>query len=406
MKKIAFVFLLIQSIALAETYSYQKWIDTFKQRDINNQIEVVKLQQARLNIKASLGRIIPSLDLGTVVNTAVSGPIGLLTGLSNLFGFLMPSRWFTWNESKMYYLSQYHSYIATRGNLILMAEEIFLSLKKVYIINNLLTDTLSGIAPLAKSIEFRERIGELPKGSFARIQAQILSIKSDQVRFNNLIKFYLIEMNKLINDGTLSKITGINYQSNRPVTEVDWDYEKIQEKSHELKALDALITASKYSKKSRFWSFLNFSGDGFGLSYFANNQLSTLDMNSIKLKKEQETLSFKASFETLDNLNENLKEQTIIFDEAILTTENRIEQILADYKITGNLDADDYLEILNSYLKFNILEISNMTQTEYLQAKKERLTYVGVYSELNDNVPRRDLNKLKRYQRREDRSLN
>ena len=73
----------------ADEYTHGQWIDIFKEKDISNQIELVRLEQVRFKIKESLGRIIPSLNIGTVVDTAVSGPIGLLGGLSNFLGFLM-----------------------------------------------------------------------------------------------------------------------------------------------------------------------------------------------------------------------------------------------------------------------------------------------------------------------------
>lgn len=406
MKRLLLILFLFPTIVFADNYTHTQFIDIFKEKDINKQIEVIKLQQARANVQATLGRIIPSLNLGTVVDTAVSGPVGLLGGLSNLLGFLMPSRWFTWNESKMYYLSQYHTYVATRGNLILMADELFLTLKKTYLINELLNNTHLDLAPLVKSIEFREKIGELPKGSSARVKTRLLALRSDILELENLINLYLIEMNKLIIDDSFSKITSIDYKMNRPNSSIDWNFDLLIDKSAELKALDALIVASKYSKKSRLWSFLDFSGEGFGLGYFARNKISTFEIEKIKLKKEQEAIATKAQYTSINEVSANIDAKESLYTEAIDVTSKRIKQILVDYRLTGDIDADDYLEILDNHLKFNILNIANIVQSEYIQAKKERLIFTGIYENLDNNIPQRDTNRLQRYQRREDRLLN
>lgn len=402
-----FILLLTFSFqSFADEYTHSQWIDMFKEKDINNKIELIKLDQTRLNIKESLGRIVPSLNIGTIVDTAVTGPIGLLGGLSNFLGFLMPSRWFTWNESKMYYLSQYHAYIATRGNLILMGDELFLSLKKTYKIQEVLELVANELTPLTKSIAFRERIGELPKGSSARIKAKLYALESDLLNLRSIIDLYLIEINRLITDQSFSKVTSIKYDEDRPTSSFNWDYESLKEISAELKSYDALIAASKYSKKSRVWSFLDFSGEGFGLGYFARNKISTLEIEKLKLRKKQESIALNAQFISINTLDKNTNDQINLLTDALISSSERKEQILVDYTLTGNIDADDYIENLDNYIKFSILSISNKVKKEYLQAKKERMSLVGYYENLDDIIPERNIKKLKRYQRKEDRMFN
>ena len=120
----------------------------------------------------------------------------------------------------------------------------------------------------------------------------------------------------------------------------------------------------------------------------------------------QETISTKAQYTSINEVSANIDAKESLYTEAIDVTSKRIKQILVDYRLTGNIDADDYLEILDNHLKFNILNIANIVQSEYIQAKKERLIFTGIYENLDNNIPQRDTNRLQRYQRREDRLLN
>ncbi|MDA8793057.1 hypothetical protein N9N67_07420 [Bacteriovoracaceae bacterium] len=387
----------------AKEYNHSEFINLFKKKNISDQVEIIKLQQSRINIQQSMGRIVPSLNLSTIIDTTISGPIGLLNSLSNLLGFLLPSRWFAWNESKMYYLSQYHSYIATRGNLILMADELYLTLKKVYLIRNLIIDVNTDLGKLVHSIEFREKIGELPKGSFARVKTKSLELESDLLDLDNMIELYLIEINKLIVDESYSKISIIDYISEREIEESSWELDNILEVSPELKSLKALFFAAKYSKKKRAWSFLSFSNEGFGLGYFARNKLATTEIKQIKNIRLQEEMELSALFHSISKTTSNLDKKNHLYTKALESLDRRLEQIKVDYQLTGKINSDDYLENLDAYLKFKILKITNKIDFEFTSAKKERVNLVGIYSKLDQKIPKRQIRKLKRYQKREDR---
>lgn len=409
MKTLFFVFICLVniSISFADTFSHQDWVDEFKKKGLSNQIELINLEQSRLEIQERIGQIAPSLSLGTVIETSISGPIGLLNGLTNLVGFMLPSRWFNWRESQMYYLSQYYSYMAMRGNFILLAEELYLNLKKTIRIKNALKVEFDELTILVRSIEFRERVGELPKGTFARIKARHLSNQYDLEKLNQLIGLYYIQMNKLLQDDEFQLVDSIEI-SERPSKPIDndFDFHSQEESLIELKSMNYLIKASTYSKKARTWSFLDPGSRGFGFGYMASNQMATNDILILQSKMDQLSFDLKAKFKSI-SLEENyLLEQHTLLSDALTITKDRKNQIMVDYRLKGKIDADDYIENLDNYLKFTILLNANEIAAEYLQAQKERIALTNFYDHLDDLIPKRDIENLKRYQRREDKLIN
>lgn len=405
MKFLFLAIFFIPQISFARVYEHKEWMEEFEKKDLNSQVELLKVQTARAQINEELGRILPSINIETMVNTAISGPLGLLTGMTNLLGFMLPSRWYQWNESKMYYQAQKHAYISMRGNFMLMADELYLSLKKAYLTREIVQKTIAELNHLSKSIHFRERVGELSKGTYARIEAKLYSLENDKINIDSIINLFLIEMNKLISKGDEQEITGINYYQPRESTYLEWTKEVVVENSSELKSLENLIVASRYSRRARFWSFLDISGEGFGLGYFARNKISTYKRDEIKLKQEQQYQLLISNFKSVNAKAVKVEKQNSLLINAISSVENRREQILIDYKLLGTIDVDDYIETLENSLIFESQSIATRAEGEYLNATKERLTRTGLYDNLDFHVPQRETNRLRRYQRKEDRYL-
>ncbi|MBD65969.1 MAG: hypothetical protein CME62_12230 [Halobacteriovoraceae bacterium] len=405
MKILFLITILFSTFTHARVYNHSEWMKVFEEKDLNTQIELLQVQTARAQIDESLGRIIPSLNIETVVNTAISGPLGLLSGMSNLLGFMMPSRWYKWNESKMYYQAQKHAYVSMRGNLLLMADELYLSLKKAYLTRDVLNLAITDLESLSRSIQFRERIGELPKGTYARIESKLYSLQNDKINIDSIVQVFLIEMNKLINTSESPELTTIDYQTSRESNVLDWNRDNVISASSELQSLDDLIVASKYSRRARFWSFLDISGEGFGLGYFARNQISTYKRDEIEIRREQQLQALVSKYQAVSVQVNKVEAQQALLNKALRSTSNRREQILIDYKLLGVLDIDDFIEILDDNLTFSTQNIATTVQNEYLQATKERLTKAGIYNNLDKNVPARDTSRLTRSQRKEDRYL-
>lgn len=408
MKIFCIIFITIfSSSSFSRVYNHSEWMEVFEKKDLNSQVELLKVQTARAQIDESLGRILPSINIETVVNTVISGPLGLLTGMSNLLGFMLPSRWYQWNESKMYYQAQKQTFVSMRGNLMLMAEEIYFSLAKAYLTRDVINEAIADLETLTKSIHFRERIGELPKGTYARLESKLYLLKSDRLNINSIIQVFIVEMNKLINSSDSQSLTSIDYISGRDTEDIEWSKEAVVDMSPELKSFDDLVIASKYSRRSRFWSFLDISGEGFGLGYFARNKISTYNRDEIRLKREQQYQSLVSKFEKINvQVNKVIEQQSLLMG-ALYSSSKRREQILVDYKLLGVLDIDDFIEILEDNLTFETQNIAARAEFDYLTATKERLTLSGHYnySNLAQFVPNRDTSRLTRSQRKEDRYL-
>ncbi|MBJ00938.1 MAG: hypothetical protein CME67_06875 [Halobacteriovoraceae bacterium] len=405
LNKIALALVLfIPWTALSREYTHREWIEAFRERNLESKEELLKLYQSRENINISLGRIVPSLNIGTVVDTALSGPLGLLSGLSNFVGFLLPSRWYQWNESKMFYNSQKLSYMVLKGDYALMSEELYLALKKQYLTANVFHNLIEELEPLVKSINFRERIGELPKGSYARVKSKLYTLQSDLVQYEMLIQSILIELNKAIADDSFSELTSIELAPRNSMGEDPrWNWQWLKDNLLEIKSIDTMVKASELSIRSRTWSWLDPASDGFGLGYFATKRISTFKRDQIKLKRDRMLLKFKANFLNINSTLNKRLEQEKLLRKAVNLSGGRKQQILTDYRLTGEMDADDYIETIDNYLGFRIREISNGVELEYLEAQKDRLLFRNFYDGLEAFVPRREANRLNRYQRKEDR---
>ena len=157
------------------------------------------------------------------------------------------------------------------------------------------------------------------------------------------------------------------------------------------------------SIRSRTWSWLDPASDGFGLGYFATKRISTFKRDQIKLKRDRMLLKFKANFLNINSTLNKRLEQEKLLRKAVNLSGGRKQQILTDYRLTGEMDADDYIETIDNYLGFRIREISNGVELEYLEAQKDRLLFRNFYDGLEAFVPRREANRLNRYQRKEDR---
>lgn len=78
--------------------------------DVQNKLQT--LIQTHLQVKVKMARLFPSFDISKVASLVV----GDFTAVASFIGFLFPSNWFDWKESKLFYLAQRQSYKTLLAN--------------------------------------------------------------------------------------------------------------------------------------------------------------------------------------------------------------------------------------------------------------------------------------------------
>ena len=223
---------------------------------------------------------------------------------SSLVGFVFPSHWYQWKESK--YLAQaekesYKTFLANRLNEI---QNIYHNIHLIIVQDHILSHYHSKIKKIIKKVIYQKEtlnreLDPEQLGILYTIRAQ-LSQRKKKVQFE-LKRLYPHIAYAIAYDRDWTKIA----LKKIPFTEEGLDetlcvsekiMNEISEKSTELKTINYLKVAARYAKKSYYVDFITPRGQGsFGVGYKKRIKIATSKIHLLDIQSEKAQANLKLS---------------------------------------------------------------------------------------------------------------
>ncbi len=334
----------------------------FLKRNMEVLISMNQVQQAKEQVNIARGNLLPSINLGGALT---SGSNFVLSTVSVLLPFLMPSKWLDLKENTYllqaqgtaHYLAQLNGYASAYALYMTIAGDISMR-EQIYA----QYQTLQAIADQMKIpadmgiIRKEEYLQALSQAQLARTQVSQLDelIRREKAAIRHMLA---LDLNKEI-EFDLIKLPSITYESSTP----EHILNLIHKTSPESAQLDQMITAAKAAKWSKGFSFLTGAslgrqrvdgsfGDisrtgsvGLGFGYFPHLSLSSLQIKQIEMRKENLRLE---QAELIESTLASLQEAQIQFDLASQAEAN-LQQVYQSELLRYKMGITDILHVLSA----------------------------------------------------------
>ncbi|MBF0206578.1 MAG: hypothetical protein HQK53_06785 [Oligoflexia bacterium] len=354
--------------------------------------------RARQTVVARLGNILPrfELSLGYGMN-----PLSILNFVGNLLGFLMPSNWYNWKESKLMHLAEVSSFQSLLQDQVSNTEILYYNIHRInfdlliydYYIERLekFISDLRSVATTPVVIPSIAVIMPVPEVDMLILENYLAEIKATKIYLDGVIRELdeydiAIAMNYPNISGVGIKPLLLRDLSRNPhYTISDADIKRIKNKSKTLLALRYMRSAARYARKSRTWAFLGTGGSGtetsigisFGLDNIANVRIARSEERSIDILITQTAYDIENIFrKAVDSYNASIdlyKQYT----EGKEPNRALFRTILSHYNREGKLMSEQLIRAIDWALKFELGR--NFVQHFYLTAysQMQRLLVQG-----------------------------
>ena len=177
-------------VKLAKTNSYRT-------RD-----KLESLIRAKHLIKTKVAGLVPYFNL----SLAVSGYLVDPNAIPSLVGFLFPSNWFRWKESKIFYLAEHSGYLSLMANQIESSLELYYTLHKEIIETNIYKHYYKMMDDIIQVFKEQKSINHVSEYDISRIETIDSSAKIQSLILETEFKDTL---------PILTKILGLPIESDR-----------------------------------------------------------------------------------------------------------------------------------------------------------------------------------------------
>nr|WP_295899654.1 TolC family protein [uncultured Bdellovibrio sp.] len=361
-------------------------------RNIDIAIALNEVQQAKAQVAQARGNLLPSVNLGAVIS---SGPSFMLTSVSFLLPFLMPSKWMDLKESVYLLKAQGTSYYLAQLNQFASAYSVYLTVVGDMQLRGALQKQYENFKAIEEQLRLPAEVGIIRKEDYlqAQAQAQLALVQVSQV--DELIKREKASVRQMLGLELNQEIVfeavhvpSSSAESMSPQALLD----KVHESSPEAAQMTALITAAQYNKWSKAFSFLSGSSLGvnrpstggafssvtqtgsvnLGFGYFPALEISNLNIEQLKLRKKELRLDQAQLIETtLGALEEAQKQYT-----AASQAEDNMRQVynaeLMRYQV-GITDILHVLELGNSLTSAVVNKVKAATALDTLRISLHRI---------------------------------
>jgi hypothetical protein len=359
--------------------------------------EFENVVQARKRILIRLGDLLPKIEfeVGTVLT-----PGDMLNTFTNLFGFIVPSNWFNWAETKLFYHAQKESYTSILRNTITDTEIIYYNLHRVSFDLEIYNFYLTRLDRIIKKLEANvDEHDHQYVFTLDQLKQYYMEINSDAQYLNtvlgNFFNYDLALAMAYPKQEQLS-IKPIKIPSLEEMKEIKIDAKELQhmkEISNMRRSLRYLWRAAHYSRLSRLFSFLTGDGDketgptmgvSVGLGHFADISIASSELRTLDVKVQEFDAKLESEYRKIaDVINSSINLIKIYFNGKLINRKG-LYAILSEYELNKNININDFIRNINWSLKFELNR--NFVQHYYLiyKAQLNNLTQQGEFQSLVD----------------------
>jgi outer membrane protein, multidrug efflux system len=363
-----------------------------------------RVQKAKEQVNISRGNLLPSINLGFLLS---GNPSFLLSSITVLLPFLLPSNWMILKQSReqlaaeaqAYYISQLNAYASA-----LSLYQTYLSDRQVrYVLQEQLYNTQLIEEEARKNYESgRSELSELLQAQ-AQTQTQLLQVSQMTV----LLEKEGSAMREML---ALPLNAEMIFEDTRPEMQDDENQSPIELSSKfsavspEKKQIKHLVEAARLEKWARTFSFIsgasmssasrgesNASFDnmtragsvGIGFGYFPQLELSNLNIQAMELRfKEVELENSRIAEDIATLITEGQKQL-----EYAIIAENKMADVFETEKIkfeSGTIDILRLFQIKNAVLGARISSIKAQLQLDQTRHTLQRALINGNFQRIEN----------------------
>jgi len=385
------------------------------------------VQNSKLNVTQSRAKLLPSINLGLLL-PAMANPTFLLSQITFLFPFLVPSNWMALKQSKELFEADKESYKVLQLNILSNALSLYYTYVNDQKVHNAYNEQVVILGKIYTNLKRQsEVLGNIPAEELAMAQAQWQEGQIKVSKIEGLLnneKIFLRTMLGLPSETNLevveTEIPKSNFEDGSLGTIID----RSMVVAPEARQLEHLFAAAKAGKFSKLFGFVNSSsmsgsasssgsafdnlkvGGGFTIGAenvvnvkIANNNMVALQLRETQLKQENE----KTAEIVVGKLTE-AKEQKALSDAALANRMKVYQAQLRQYQL-GFISLQTLLQTQSQLTDIKVNTIKTDLDLAMQRLTLSRLVIDGIYAnvkgcEAKDSEPKRSI-----FKREKEKSL-
>jgi hypothetical protein len=243
-----------------------------------NEENIELLYQTRLNIFHTISNLMPSLSIQ--FDNASFG--GLFSLPANILGFLIPSNWFNWRESVLYYRASQSFYLELLAGELNASEVLYFNVHKLETDRKIYGYYIKKIKGFLDYLESNSSDHKLSKQDIALLKSFYSSLKMDHLLIGAALKRISNQMADIYGEATSLDSFGVkpirlpNLEKAASIDEKGFEVimDHALRNSYKLSGMDYLKKALKYSRLTRIFSFFGTEATVSGSRPYLSNSAS------------------------------------------------------------------------------------------------------------------------------------
>lgn len=379
-------------------YSVDELMLMAKFNNYEVQSSAIQTFQGFNTVKMMKGNLLPRINMGTVLEVAVDGPIGLIAAVGNLLPFLFPSNWFKVSEVKELYEAQKNSFASVRGNEMNLVEGLYFLTQRDYFVLSKFEEYVKWLKTIHLLIKQEEADLVMPKGSALFFERHIVEVEKDKILLNSGLQQELAVLAQSVGLPPLEGVKLLRVDiANIPHVTEQFDAQKLYNKallrSFEIKTVDSLIKAAKLNVKATGYSFLDPSSSDFlGFGYASQMRVAKSEIAKLEVKKSELLSILQEELVILSNKQNEYLDSLSQYEKLKKSQKAKVSQILQMHIMGAYEDSEikflnDLIDESKELLGFEISYSSILFSQIVNKSKINRLILEGSYTNLDIVTP-------------------
>jgi outer membrane protein TolC len=373
-----------------QVYTLSQAIERARKMNFNTRIEFEHVIQAKMTAKYSYLNLLPKITTGTIANNLPATWQSLLSSIDDVAPFLLPDRWLDAKEAEYEARAEVNTLTVMKLDTAQEVEGLVYTYDQDKTVQGLYTKTLVKVSDLRNQVSIREKIGQLPDGSTAAVDAIVAGIQQNTVVMDQILTEDRTALGQAM--GFLNPLAVQDMHIDveiAPIGQVPTvDYPTLNSialsRSFEIQQIDNLTLAAKDEKEKKYFSWLDPAADppyelGFGLG--SQIELSKSQIRELGIDREQlqSTISQRAQNAVMEY--QQTQKAYELDSKQVKSAEELIDTASTNLQIGAKVDLINFITLFQTYLSAAIQQQNDQTAYRIAKSKIDRLQLVGFYTD-------------------------
>ena len=294
------------------TFSLKRVIDQTLAQGFESREKAERVYQAKKFVETKIGALLPAINFGTMVAAVQQN---VFEAIPSFVGYLFPSKWFNWQESKMFAKAELYSYKTLLANQVNLIQSLYLNIHLQQSNQRIVQHYLKLVSEVIKYLEyqknsFQRKITEEHLGFLKNIKARFSFRHSALQNTIDELKPQLAMLFNYKGDWSRLDIDALELEDLSQKTKVESVafLPAVLMQSSELQTLEYIYKGAKAGKNTRYFDFLEPGSNSLGYGYTSRIKIAKSEMEIIRIREEKTIAELKlALINTINNLNTSIQ---------------------------------------------------------------------------------------------------